>query len=298
MEIKQLRYFVEAYRLQSFTEAAKQCIITPQGLHVSISRLEEELGCRLFNRSGSRLELTEAGEYLLPKAEEIVRISSEAEEHFSREAEKEGLVSVLFVRGTVELIALPSIARFKEIDPQAEVLFKVEQDLDCVQAVLSGQADMAVCSGPIHSKELSKKHLFTKKNMLVINSSDPLASRGCVSIEDLRSVHLALPREKTFVRNKVLELCRKQGFEPEYIENDEPRTAFNCAQIGLQAGIVNEVSAGKLLKDTENVSIIPFGDPEMNWEVFLIKKKDLQQTRLAKSYEACLLQTTRKILER
>ena len=298
MEIKQLKYFLEAYRLQSFTEAAKQCIITPQGLHVSITRLEEELGCRLFTRNGSHLELTEAGRYLLPKAEEIVRISSEAEEHFSREAEKEGLVSVLFVRGTVELIALPSIAKFKEIDPQAEVRFKVEQDLDCVQAVLSGAADMAVCSGPIHSKDLSKKHLFTKKHMLVINSSDPLTSKENVSVNDLRNVHLALPREKMFLKNKVLDLCRKQGFEPDYIENDEPRTAFNCAQIGLQAGIVNEVSAGKLLKDCDNVSIIPFKDPEMDWEVFLIKKKDLQQTRLAKIYENCLLQTARKILER
>ena len=297
MEIKQLRYFLEAYRLQSFSEAARHCYITPQGLHVSMSRLEEEIGSKLFIKVGNGLVLTPAGEYLLPKARDIVRLCGEITDHFSHEAEKEAIVSVLFTRGTVELIAMPSISDFKKSKPDVEVNLRVEQDYDCMQAVLNGEADMAVCAGPVFSKELSKKHLFTRKNVLVINKQDPLAARDSVSIEDLNGMHLALPREKVSIRNTVLELCREKGFEPNFIENDEPRTAFNCAEIGLQAGIVNEISARKLLRGYQNVSIVPFREHKMDWEIFLIKRNDLQQSKLAKAYENCLLQTAKKVLD-
>ena len=295
MEIKQLRYFLEIWKLKSFSEAAKSCFITPQGIHVSISRLEEELGAKLFAHTNNGLRLTYAGEYLLPRAKDILDLSMETIDHFRHEAEKENSVSVLFVRGTVELLALPSIAEFKKNETNADVTFKVEQDLDCIQAVLAGSADMAVCSGPIHSRDLNKKLLFSRKNVLVINKNDPLAYKEQVSIDDLKRLDLALPRENVQVRNTVLSLCRDHGFEPEFIENDEPRTAFNCAEIGLQAGIVNEVSARKLLRDSQNVTIIPFDTPEMNWDIYLIKRKDAPQSCMARTYEACLLKTAKDV---
>ena len=295
MEIKQLKYFLEIYKLQSFTEAAKSCFLTPQGIHVSINRLENELGCRLFVRSGSGIALTEAGEYLLPRAREIVAVSEETAMHFERMTQKETSVSALFVRGTVEYLCLPSISDIKKADPDANVRFRVEQDLDCIQAVLNGEADLAVCAGPVKSKELSKKLLLTRKNVLVINKNHPLAKKQSVTIEDLRDLDLALPREKVSVRPTVLELCRRRGFEPDFIENDEPRTAFNCAEMGLQAGIVNEVSAGKLLRAFPNVCIVPFSEPEMNWNVYLIKKKDSSLTAAAKDLETCLLKKAKEL---
>ena len=295
MEIKQLHYFIETCRYHSFTEAAKNCIITPQGLHISISRLEEELGCKLFYRTSNGLILTPDGEYLLPKAEEILKINNEAISHFEHEASRESSVLALFVRGTVELLALPSISAFKEKHPEPDVQFRVEQDLDCMQSVLNGEADLAVCSGPVQYKELSSKLLFSKRNVLVIYRSHSLALRKSVCIEDLKDLDLALPREKVSIRNTVLSLCRRHGFEPEYIENDEPRTAFNCAEIGLQAGIVNEVSAGKLLKGSPNVAIVPFSENEMRWDVYLIKRKNSPQTDQAKAFETDLLNTARAI---
>lgn len=295
MEIKQLKYFLEVWKLQSFTEAAKSCFLTPQGIHVSISRLEDELGCKLFVHTGSGLSLTEAGEYLLPRAREIVAVSDETTLHFERGTQRESTVSVFFVRGTVEMLGLPAISEIKKADPDANVRFRVEQDLDCIQAVLNGEADIAVCSGPVRSKDLIKKPLFSRKNMLVINKNDPLAKKQNVCIDDLRNLDLALPREKVSIRPTVLELCRRRGFEPDFTENDEPRTAFNCAEIGLQAGIVNEVSAGKLGKAFQNVRIVPFEEPEMNWNVYLIKKKDVTLPAKAKELESCLLKRAKEL---
>ena len=295
MDTKQLKYFLEVYRLQSFTEAARNCFITTQGMHVSIKRLEEQLGCRLFVRASDGIKLTEAGEYLLPRAKEIVRLCTEATDHFEHEAEKGRSVSVLFVRGTVELLALPTIARFRALAPETDVKLQVEQDLLCMKAVAAGEADLAVCSGPVLSKELSKKLLFTRKNFLIVNKNDPLAEKERVTIDDLKDMDLALPRENVSIRNTVLTLCRERGFEPDYIENDEPRTAFNCAEMGLQAGIVNEISAGKLAREHRNTIMIPFEEPEMNWDIYLVKRKDAAQSRVSKAFESCLLKQAKEI---
>ena len=295
MDTKQLKYFLEIYRLQSFTEAAKSCFITTQGMHVSIKRLEEQLGCRLFVRASDGIKLTEAGEYLLPRAKEIVRLCTETTEHFDRETEKDRSVTVLFVRGTVELLAMPAISEFQSLIPDADVKLRVEQDLLCMQAVAGGEADLAVCSGPVHSKELSKRPLLTRRNFLVINKNDPLAKKETVTIDDLGDLDLALPRENVSIRNTVLALCREHGFEPDFIENDEPRTAFNCAEMGLQAGIVNEISASKLVREYKNTVIIPFTDPGMSWEVFLIKRKDAPHTRAAAALESCLLKKAKEL---
>ena len=288
MEIKQLVYFLEAYKMQSFTEAAKNCIITTQGLHVSISRLEAELGCKLFFRTETGLHLTSAGEYLLPKAMEIIKLRNETMDHFLQKEGKDSSVTVFFIRGTVEKLALPSIADFRVRYPDSEVFFKVDQDIKCMQAVLDGNADFAICSGPVQFRELSAKLLFSKNNVLVINKNHPLSKKESVSVADLKDVDLALPRENVSIRNTFLQLCRKNGFDPKFTENDEPRTAFNCAEMGLQAGIVNEISAKKLLKDALNTTIIPFSEPEMRWDVFLVKKKDAPLSKAARAYESCL----------
>ena len=295
MDIKQLKYFLEIYKLQSFTEAAKSCFLTPQGIHVSMTRLENELGCKLFIRTGSGTFLTEAGEYLLPRAQEIVAVSEETAIHFERESQRETSVFAIFVRGTVELLCLPSISEIKKNDQDASVRFRVEQDLDCMQAVLNGEADLGVCAGPVRSKALSKKLLLSRKNVLVINKKHPLAQKQQVEIDDMKNLELALPREKLSVRPTILELCRRRGFEPDFIENDEPRTAFNCAEMGLQAGVVNEVSAKKLISSFPNVCIVPFSEPEMNWNVYLIKKKGVALTSVAKALEASLLEKAKKI---
>ncbi|MDR1821744.1 MAG: LysR family transcriptional regulator, partial [Oscillospiraceae bacterium] len=72
MEIQQLRYFHRVCMLHSFTKAAKACFVSALGISMAIHRLEEELSCKLFERSAKELVLTEHARFLLPLAERIV----------------------------------------------------------------------------------------------------------------------------------------------------------------------------------------------------------------------------------
>ena len=65
MQIKTLRYFVELAKAGSFYAAAKNLLISQQGLSKAISSLEDELGLTLVNRSSRGVRLTREGEVLL-----------------------------------------------------------------------------------------------------------------------------------------------------------------------------------------------------------------------------------------
>lgn len=73
MTFEQMKIFLEAAHFGSFTHAAERLGLTQSAVSVSIKKLEEKHDVALFDRSGRRLVLTEAGQVLLNEAERILR---------------------------------------------------------------------------------------------------------------------------------------------------------------------------------------------------------------------------------
>src|ERR1700730_6243381 len=73
MTFEQMRIFLEAAHFGSFTHAAERLGLTQSAVSVSIKKLEERHNVRLFDRSGRRLLVSEAGQVLLNEAERILR---------------------------------------------------------------------------------------------------------------------------------------------------------------------------------------------------------------------------------
>jgi DNA-binding transcriptional LysR family regulator len=73
MTLEQMKIFLEAAHFGSFTHAAERLGLTQSAVSVSIKKLEELHEVALFERSGRRLILTEAGQVLLNEAERILR---------------------------------------------------------------------------------------------------------------------------------------------------------------------------------------------------------------------------------
>lgn len=71
MELHQLRYMMAVAKYQSFTRAAEEINISQSSLSTQISKLEAELGTKLFERGARLITLTRAGEEFLPFASEI-----------------------------------------------------------------------------------------------------------------------------------------------------------------------------------------------------------------------------------
>ena len=87
MELRQLEYVVALAEEGQFTRAADLVRISQSGLSAAIRGLESELGCRLFERTTRKVELTQAGQALLPFARSILAQAAAARDAIERSAE-------------------------------------------------------------------------------------------------------------------------------------------------------------------------------------------------------------------
>ena len=68
MELRQLKSFIKAAEMLSFSDAAKALNIAQSSLSQQIKQLEDELDVKLFLRNSHSIALTEAGKVMLPFA--------------------------------------------------------------------------------------------------------------------------------------------------------------------------------------------------------------------------------------
>src|SRR5262249_6542735 len=80
LDSRQLRAFVVLARTGSFTQTARELNITQSGVSHSMKALESETGCRLLDRLGKKVVLTQAGEQLLHHAKKILQEMEHARE--------------------------------------------------------------------------------------------------------------------------------------------------------------------------------------------------------------------------
>jgi DNA-binding transcriptional LysR family regulator len=71
-DTRQLLAFAAVARLGSFTRAAQELLLTQSAVSHAIKALEEQAGCRLFERSGRRVTLTQSGEQFLQHVDRIM----------------------------------------------------------------------------------------------------------------------------------------------------------------------------------------------------------------------------------
>ena len=73
MDIRCLKYFVSVAKHMNFTRAAKECFISQTAMSQHISKMEEELGFKLFYRNNRYVELTPGGKVFLEEATNLLR---------------------------------------------------------------------------------------------------------------------------------------------------------------------------------------------------------------------------------
>lgn len=107
MEIRQLRHFMAVITHGSFTAAARAELIVQSALSTSVRNLERELGADLFERTGRRVVLTEAGRALLPSARTVLAGTDAAREAV---AAVSGLATGRVRIGTIQTLTCVDLA--------------------------------------------------------------------------------------------------------------------------------------------------------------------------------------------
>lgn len=288
MEIRQLKYFTEIYKYRNFTRAAEACFMTTQGISMAITRLEDELSCKLFIRTAKGLLPTPQGEYLLPRARQILALIDECETNFKQGADKEGFLKVTLAPGTIEEFAGIPIAQYKEKYPNIHFDAQETFDVVCDASVENNIVELALTVGPIDTQRFDSELLFSSRHALIVNKAHPLAGRELVSVTDLRDIPVAVMRDSTKTYPVFRDACRAAGFEPSVsIFADNILLVFYMAEMNQSVGISTVALANRLSRS--NLRAIPFDDPVFDWNVYLIKLKDAKLSPEARAFERILL---------
>lgn len=275
MNIQQLKYFVEVSKCKSFSKAAKSLYISQQGISMAIMRLESEFSAKLFIRTSKGLMLTADGEYLLGCAETILAEFEKCEDYFHKKPPIEAMLNIAGVQGVISEFLSDYIVDFQDNHQQYKLFLREYTDRACDTIVENGEAELGVGLEPMDTKKFDVVKLFSKRLVLLVHTSHPLAGLKSIPTELLHGLPIAMVDEKAKSADLFLDICKKQGVVPKvYCRVGEVVAVHRLVSRNKCAGLSVETVAAEL--NTPDTVAIPFEDPSLLWMVVLFKKKDTE----------------------
>lgn len=263
MTITQLRAFLAALELGTFTAAADELDVTQASVSELISRLEREVGQRLFTRGGRRLVPTPAAEELRDSARQAVAAIDSGIHRLNALAALEGGTCTFGVMRNAAYYHLSDlVAEFHEAHPRVRVRLVGLNSALVAGAVASGELEAGLVVLPVEG-DLTLTALFRDEVFFASAARD--ARRGAISIDELCDATLVLYDAHVGwqdpTRRQLLERARLLGRDlSPHIEVEHVETA-----LGLVArGAVDTIVSGALVREgalPEGVTVVPFSPP-------------------------------------
>jgi len=186
LDIYELQIFLAAAETGSFSEAGRRLQISQPAVSMQIRSLEKRLGGELFSRAGRHIQLTEAGEALVPMARELVNLSIRTEEAIaSLQGEVVGLLKLACSTSAGKYCLPRLIASFIERYPQVQVACDVGPRGSCIRQLLDGSVHIAVSSLREPYRELEYRPFITDPVVLIAPPAHPWAQRESIPVEEL-----------------------------------------------------------------------------------------------------------------
>ena len=214
MDIRQLEVFCQVVKSGSFSRAAKALGLSQPTASEHIKILEEELGTRLFDRLGRRVQPTRAGLLLQGHAQRILQ---------ERDKAKTAIEEFLgIVRGHLTLGAstipggflLPGmLGSFAERYPETTVNIQVLGSGRVVSGVLEGEFQIGFTGAQVPNSQLIYRFYARDELLLAVPPAHPLAGRKRIRAEELEGVRLIVREEGSGTRSVAEDRLRDLGFE-------------------------------------------------------------------------------------
>jgi DNA-binding transcriptional LysR family regulator len=194
VELRELQYFVTLARELHFGRAAERLYLDRSGLSKAIGRMELALGIELFSRGGGQLTLTPAGTVLLEGADEALqafdRVRTIADATLSGTA---GELTAAYCPDVRYELVSPIVSRFVRTCPDV-LLSRREQLAEGIIADLSaGTLDVGIAVCVPKTPGLRCERLQDAELRVLVASSDRLASRQRIALEELREERVLVP---------------------------------------------------------------------------------------------------------
>ena len=224
MHLHQLKYFVSIVDTGSMTKAAERCFISQPSISQQLSKLEDNIGQKLFSREHGKLVLTDPGQIMYEQAQKILTDVEETKRRVSDANDTGG--------GSVSIGILPTLAPFilpnmllslTDKYPNAVVTIREEVSEAIVAAAARGEIDILIEVLPFDETHLDVETLFLDEFYVAVHQDHPLAKIDEIPINALNDTPFILLEDMHCLARQIENYC----FNKRYV----PKVMFQASQL-------------------------------------------------------------------
>jgi DNA-binding transcriptional LysR family regulator len=182
MNIENIEAFVYVFHYSSFNKAAEVLFLSQPSVTESIQSLERELDCRLFDRLGKQVQLTEKGRQFLPYAQQMLQIYQKGKQHIQRQRTVPHELRIGCTVSVSNYIIPELLPQLKAEYPGLQIKVTTAPTDDIVTKVLNRELDIGFVRNVNHPYLQSVKY-FEDPIRLYAYADHPLAGQTDISAE-------------------------------------------------------------------------------------------------------------------
>jgi DNA-binding transcriptional LysR family regulator len=284
MDFDQLETFLEVARHTSFSRAAEKRFRTQPAISSQIRALEEEVGARLFDRSGGKVALTGAGKVFQQYAEQALEARKCMMVTIAElERVPRGEIVVGANEGTCLHILPEVFAEFKKLYPDVAVQISRLERAKILESIIDNSVDFGVVSAPVDDKRLTVVNIHRDELVIIVPPKHPLSRLKSVNVTDAARFPVLLPKVGR-TRDALENLFHERGLKPKIsmeLDSSELLKRFVAADVGVgfiaRSNAIEDVQAGVL-------AAVPMADASVRRDLALVFRKDKALSRAALAF--------------
>ena len=237
MDTRQLAAFCAVVERKSFSLAAERLGVTQPAVSLQIRSLEDRLGQQLLDRSGRRVEPTEAGRRLYRGAQRLLAQERQLLEDVAGEAEGplRGQLALGASTGPGGTVVPVLLCEFAEANPEVTVDLSISDTQTIVDRVARRELELGVVGATPRNRSVAYEPFFRDEVVLVCPPGHRFAGKT-VTLDDLRGERLIVMQEGAGVRQVIEDELRQAG--------TRLRDLDVRLELGLQESVKSAVEAG------------------------------------------------------
>ncbi len=237
MDTRQLAAFCAVVERRSFSQAAERLGVTQPAVSLQVRALEKRLGAQLLDRSGRRVEPTEAGWRLYRGAQRMLQLEEQLLDDIISEQEGElgGELRIGASTGPAAVVVPLLLCEFQRAHPAVQVSLWVHDTQTVIDRVAERELELGIVGASRRHKGVRFEPFLEDEVILACPAGHPFAGLT-VGLSDLKAERLIVMQEGAGVRQVLEDELRAQGLRLQDLDV--------ALELGLQESVRSAVGAG------------------------------------------------------
>jgi LysR family hydrogen peroxide-inducible transcriptional activator len=274
MTLIELRYLTAVATEGSFSRAAEKCGVSQPTLSVAIARIEQELGATVFERTKTRVRVTELGGEIVAQARRILHEADKIREIAAAGTDQLARPFRLGVIHTVGPYLLPRlIAELKAVAPKMPLV--IEENMTTTLSVMlaANEIDAAVIALPFDVPGIHLTPIYDEQFVVVVPRGHRWEGRAALQTDDLAEEEVLLLKAGHCFRDHVLGACPQVS-----VSESDAHLGFSVGTLrsmvasGLGISVL-PASAMAPPYGSDLVSVVPFAEPVPSRRIAVASRK-------------------------